>query len=216
MKIYEQYPTMRPYVGKHYSDTGTPSLLLIGESHYVPNDSEHDITPEAWYSGNSSTLSDDELRYISTAQGIEGSRAEGFSNKAHSIWRNSFLEINEFGPAYTDFTRVADDIAFYNFFLRPASTGDSLVVAPQDVEIANEAFRTHYKALKPTAIVFLSILAHSHFHPTEPVSVPVIATPHPGSPWWNREATKYGNKRGRDILADFIKTTNWPKIPDSK
>jgi hypothetical protein len=216
MKFYEQYPTMRPYVGKHYYDTGIPSLLLIGESHYVPCDSKHDTTPEAWYSGSSDTLPEDELYYISTAQLIEDSRAEAFSNPAHSIWRNSFMEINQFGPAYADFTRVADDIAFYNFFLRPAFTGDSLVVAPQDVEIANEAFRAHYEALKPTAVVFLSSLARDYFHPTVPVSVPVIATPHPGCPWWNREAQEYGNKRGRDILADFIKTTNWPKAPDSK
>jgi len=207
---------MRPYVGEHYSDTGFPSLLLIGESHYVPEDSEHDIAPEAWYLGNSGTLSDDELLYISTAQIINKSRVDGFSNPAHSIYRNAFLEINEFGPAYADFTRVADHIAFYNFFLRPAFTGDSLIVTAKDIDIANEAFRAHYEALKPTAVIFFSTLARSYFHPTEPVSIPVIATPHPGCPWWNRTAKKYGDKRGRDILADFIKATSWPKVTDSK
>jgi hypothetical protein len=89
--------------------------------------------------------------------------------------------------------------------------GHSLVVSPQDVGFANEAFRAHCRALKPTAIVFLSRLAHSHFHPSEPLPVPVIAPPHPGSPFWNRVAKKYGNKRGRDILAEFIKTTTWPE-----
>jgi len=209
---------MKPYVGKNYSSTDIPSLLLIGESHYIPDDSELDTSPEAWYSGNSSTLSVDELYYISTAQIIENSRAERFSNKAHSIWRNSFLEINQFGPDYDDYTRVADDIAFYNFFLRPAFTGDSLVVTPQDVEIANEAFRAHYETLKPTAVIFLSSLAHNNFHSNETVSIPVIATPHPGCEWWNRKAKKYGNKRGRDILADYIRTTNWPRcqIPNDR
>jgi hypothetical protein len=94
--------------------------------------------------------------------------------------------------------------------------GDSLAVSAQDVEFANEAFRAHYRALRPTAIVFLSSLAHSHFQPREPLSVPVITTPHPGCAWWNRVAQKYGSKRCRDILADFIKTTNWPRSPDSK
>ncbi len=155
MKFYEQYPMMRPYVGKHYYDTRTPSLLLIGESHYIPEGSQHDITPEAWYYANSTTIQDDDLVfYISTSKIIEKSRTDGFSNAAHSIWRNSFSEINQFGPSYSDYKRVADDIAFYNFFLRPAFTGDSLEVKPQDTEFANEAFIGHCEKLKPTASHF--------------------------------------------------------------
>lgn len=209
MRFYEQYPMMMPYVGKDFHSTGIPSLLLIGESHYVPCGSKYDTTPESWYSVSSETLPDDELYYISTAQLIKDSRGESFSNKAHSIWRNSFMEINQYGPAYADFTHVADNIAFYNFFLRPAFTGKSLVVTPQDVKFANKAFYVHFEVLKPTAVIFLSRLAHNHFHSTVPVSVPIIATPHPGCQWWNRKSQKYGNKRGRDILADFIKTTKW-------
>jgi hypothetical protein len=216
MKHYEQYPTMKPYVGSYYPNTTKPSLLLIGESHYIPEDSTLDTAPAIWYSGTSESLSEDELYYISTAKIIEESRAEAFSNKAHSIWRNSFLEINEFGPRYADFMRISDDIAFYNFFLRPAFTGDSLIVTPQDIEIANEAFHIHYKTLKPTAVVFLSRLAFNYFQPATPISVPVIATPHPGCKWWNKSAQKYGNRRGRDILGDFIKTINWPKASDCK
>lgn len=216
MTHYTLFPMMRPYVGKHFHDAGKPSLLLIGESHYLPEDSTQHITAETWYASSSETLSPDEREWISTAALLDASRAEGFSNTAHSIWSNPLWEINEHGPRYSDYKRVADDIAFYNFFLRPGLEGDSLAVAPQDVEIANEAFRAHYEALKPTAIVFLSSLAHNHFRPSEPLSVPVIATPHPGCEWWNRVAQKYGNRRGRDILADFIKTTNWPQSPDSK
>lgn len=210
MKFYEQYPELKPYVGSNYLERSKPLLLLIGESHYIPDDSKLDRNPASWYLGTSDRLSEDELYYINTAQIIRNSKAEGFSNKAHSIWRNSFSEINEFGPTYSDFTRVADDIAFYNFFLRPAFTGDSLDITAQDVKIAGEAFSAHYKALKPTAIIFLSRLAYNHFCPTEPISVPIIATPHPGCKWWNKEARKYGNKKGRNILGDFIKTTIWP------
>lgn len=214
MKFYEQYPTMRPYVGKHYSSMAIPSLLLIGESHYIPKGSRLNTTPEAWYSGNGSMLTEDELYYINTAQIIEDSRAEAFSNKAHSIWRNTFLEINQFGPAYGDYTRVADDIAFYNFFLRPAFTGASLVVTSQDIEMANEAFQTHCEELKPTGVIFVSRLAHSCFRPTASASIPIIVTPHPGCVWWNRVTPKYGNKRGRDILAEYVRTTNWPKMSE--
>jgi hypothetical protein len=216
MNFYKQYPMMRPYIGNNFHDGDTPSLLLIGESHYLPDSSTQHLNAETWYSSSSETLSSDEIGYISTAALVKGARANDFSNKAHrAIWGNPFQEINEFGPRYSDYKRVADDIAFYNFFLRPGLEGHSLDVSPQDVEFANEAFRIHYQALKPTAIIFLSSLAHKYFHPSEPPSVPVKATPHPGSRWWNRVAKTYCNKKGRDILADFIKTTNWPQSPQN-
>lgn len=216
MSHFTKYPMMRPYVGKNFHDAGTPSLLLIGESHYLPESSSQHATAENWYASSSDTLSADEKEWIDTAALMNDSRANGFSNTAHSIWRNSLWEINQHGPRYSDYKRVADDIAFYNFFMRPGLEGDSLLVSQRDIEVANETFRQNYETLKPTAVIFLSSLAHNHFHPSEPLSVPVIATPHPGCKWWNKVAQKYGNKRGRDILADFIKTTNWPQSPDSK
>lgn len=206
---------MRPYVGDNFHDANTPSLLLVGESHYLPEGSSQHLSAERWYAGSSDTLSPEEIGWISTKVVLKEFRSEGTSNAAFSIWSNAFREINRYGPRYSDYKRVADDIAFYNFFLRPGLEGKSLAVSAQDVEFANEAFRAHHQALKPTAIVFLSSLAHNHFHPSEPLSVPVIATPHPGCAWWNRVAQKYGNKKGRDILADFIKTTNWPKSPET-
>jgi hypothetical protein len=212
MNFYVQYPVMRPYVGKDFHKVGNPSILLIGESHYLDEESPQRSSPEAWYSGGSGALSEYEITFINTARLFEDSRAEGFRKKAHSIMRNALSVINENGPRYPDYRLVADNIAFYNFFLRPAVDGGSLgaELSSQDIEIANEAFRTHFEALKPTAVVFLSSLAHNNFNPLPELSVPVIATPHPGSKWWNLAAAKYGNRRGKDILGDFIKTTNWP------
>jgi hypothetical protein len=208
---------MRPYKGKNFHDACAPSLLLIGESHYLPEGSSQHVSAKTWYESDSYTLSPEERQWISTAAIMEVSRAEGFSNRAQrSIWSNPFWEINEHGPRYQDHKRVADDIAFYNFFLRPGLEGKSLDVSSLDVKFANEAFRLHYQTLKPTAVVFLSRLAHNHFHPSEPLSVPVVATPHPGCAWWNRAAKKHANKRGRDILADFIRSTSWPQGLDFK
>lgn len=193
---------MRPYVGKDFSDKNTPSLLLIGESHYFPEGSFQHLTPETWYAGNSETLTQEEIEYISTAALFDDSRASGFSNRSHSIWSNSLWTINENGPGYSDYTRVADDIAFYNFFMRPALTGDSLLVTEQDAKTANEVFLLLQDELQPSAIVFLSILAYNNFRMS--LSIPSVATPHPGSAWWNRPAARYSNRCGREILADFI------------
>lgn len=211
MTHYNQYPMMRPYVGKHFGRAGTPALLLVGESHYLPEGATQHLSADTWYAGSSSTLTSAEIGWISTADLFDEARNEGFSNKAHTIWRNALWEINEHGPGYSDHTRVADDITFYNFFLRPGIKGKSLVVASRDVQLANDAFVVHFETLKPSAVVFLSRLAHSHFRPPAKCSIPVVATPHPGCKWWNTSTPKYGDRRGRDILGDFVRSLNWPQ-----
>jgi hypothetical protein len=216
MNFYRQYPMMRPYVGKHFHSPNIPSLLLIGESHYLLKTSTQHLSAETWYASSSDSLSEDEREWIHTGDVMKLALANNFALPSHRcILRNPLWEINEYGPRYPDCRRVADDVAFYNFFLRPALEGDSLDVCDLDVRFANDAFRLHYEALKPTHIVFLSRHAQDYFHPSELPSVPVITTPHPCSQWWNRVAQEYGNKRGRDILAEFVRTTNWPQSSPS-
>lgn len=200
---------MRPYKGKRFNAEGFPSLLLIGESHFLDDDSPQRSDPGAWYSGSSATLTDYEISFISTSKLLENATADGFPLPTHSIYSNPFWEINQFGPLYDDYRAISDHVAFYNFFQRPAVDGNSLEseLSERDIETANEVFLQNYNELAPTAVIFLSRLAHEYFR--QSISVPVFATPHPGSAWWNRTATNYGNKRGRDILGDFIKTTTW-------
>ena len=213
MNFYQQYPMMSPYVGKNFRDAGNPAILLVGESHYLDEDSPQRTSPELWYSGSSATLSEYEIMFISTAKLLEDAAANNFPSKTHSIYRNPFWEINEYGPHYSDYKLVADDIAFYNFFLRPAVNGDSLEheLSSMDTAMANEAFLMHCETLQPTAVVFLSMLARECC--TASLSIPIVATPHPGCAHWNSVRQKYGNKRGRDLLGDFVKTTNWAKVP---
>jgi hypothetical protein len=157
------------------------------------------------------TLSAKEKAGIDIRAILEAACAGNFSNPVYSIWGNSLREINEHGPRYPDRRQVADYVAIYNFFLRPGLKGKSLKVAAEDVAFANQAFRLHYADLRPSAVIFLSRLAYRYFQRPKSLAVPVIVTPHPGSSWWNQKSKKYGSKRGRDILADFIKTTTWPE-----
>ena len=109
---------------------------------------------------------------------------------------------------------MAKDVAFVNFFLRPApEKGGSLAwhVTDKDVEVANAAFAMRLEQLAPSAIVFVSSLAYRWFQPVASLAVPIIGTPHPTSQWWNRKAKRYGGKRGRDVLGDFVSTLKWPK-----
>ena len=84
MNLYRQYPMMRPYVGNNFHGANTPSLLLIGESHYLPKNSSQHLSAETWYASSSGTLSPDEVEWISTAAILEYARADRFSN-----WRES-------------------------------------------------------------------------------------------------------------------------------
>jgi len=208
--FYVNYPMMQPYVGDRYHGA-TTKLLLIGESHYLPLRSRQHLTASDWYGGTSATLTEEEKIWISTAPIIRGAVAENFRKKAHWIWKNAFKVINEAGPKYADYKLVAKDIAFFNFFLRPAKTGKSLGVTPDDVVIANDAFALHHSALRPTAVIFLSALAHANFKaPPAARGTKVVVTMHPSSAWWNRASKKRGNKSGRQILHDYIATTSWP------
>lgn len=206
-RFYASYPMMQPYVGDRFREA-TTKLLLIGESHYLPHDSSQHLSPEDWYGGTSATLRAAEKIWISTAQIVRGAVAAKFANKAHWIWKNAFETINAAGPKYADYASVAGDVAFYNFFLRPAKRGLSLECRPEDEALANEAFSLHYENLQPSCVIFLSVLARRHFRATP--GVKVIATTHPSSAWWNRTARTRGNRSGRQILHDYVATTRWP------
>jgi hypothetical protein len=204
-----QYPTMTPYVGEGYYDAGRPSLLLIGESHYLPAGSTQHLESDRWYNGSSATLDEKELYWISTARIITESRMLGFTNRSHSIWRKSFQVINEIGPKHPDYRDVADGVAFYNFFYRPGLEGKSLSVQCEDTKVAQEAFAAVYDSLRPAGIVFLSKLAYAHWNSDDYPHVNVVATPHPGCCWWNRPAKAYNNRTGRECLEDFLLAFDW-------
>jgi hypothetical protein len=214
MDFYTRYPMMTPHVGINYHLRTKPSLLLVGESHYLPHGATQHITPAKWYCGNHETLTPEQAHWLDTAGVLRNAYDDNFSNKAHWIWKNAFEVINDAGPQYPEARLVANDVAFVNFFLRPARhKGGSLGrhVTDQDVELANTAFAMHLERLAPTAVVFVSRLAHGRFQPPVSLSVPVISTPHPTCHWWNRKSKRDGGKRGRDVLADFVSTLKWPQ-----
>jgi len=211
MRFYDQYPMMKPFVGQRFRDPRKPSILLVGESHYLPKESSIHMDPASWYAGTADALSAREISWISTAAGVRFACDQRFKNKAFSIWRNSFKVINASGPRYGDFVRVADDIAFYNFFLRPAYQGLSVKVTALDEPFANEAFTMWCRELTPTIVVFLSALAHRSLRNRE-VNTSVAVVPHPASQWWSRASSPYGGKPGREALAECIAALHWPQV----
>jgi hypothetical protein len=199
---------MKPFIGKEFG-TALPRLLLIGESHYFPRASTCHMDPTIWYSSDAAKLNDTERGWIDTPGLIKDSREDGFSNRAHSIWRNSFQVLNDYGPKFAAFDEVTDHIAFYNFFQRPAYEGDSLAPTNDDFRAANDTYAQVISEVSPTAVVFLSRLAHNHISPHSQTLSQTIVVPHPGCVWWNRRAKKYGNRAGWEVLADLAKSLPW-------
>jgi hypothetical protein len=208
MRFYQQYPMMKPFVGARFRDERQPAILLVGESHYLPPASTVHLDEASWYAGTAEALSETEASWISTAQIVRAACAERFKNKAYSIWRNSFKTINDHGPRYPDVVQVAEDVAFYNFFLRPARTGRSIRVGPLDLERANEAFAHWCRELRPTLVVFLSALAHRSLRAGD-TTLPISVVPHPASQWWYRPSMAYGGKSGREALAHCVAGLEW-------
>lgn len=210
--IYQRYPMMLPFEGRRPGKNGSPKLLLVGESHYLPDKSTQHLTTEGWYGGSSLSLTEKEQSHINPTSVIRKSMPGGFKDRAKSIFLNSFQVINDFGPQYEDYREVAEEVVFYNYFLRPAKEGKSLCVEETDIIIADEVFREVYHRYEPGAVVFLSRLANRKFRAKEIVTVPIVATPHPGCAYWNRATKKYRNKNGREILAEFIGQLQWRKV----
>ncbi|HEX3150536.1 MAG TPA: hypothetical protein VHR66_20835 [Gemmataceae bacterium] len=187
--------------------------MLIGESHYFPQEPYKDgmtstrqhLDANTWYQGNVTTLTPDERKWIDPTGIITRSSEKGFSNRAHSIFKNSFFEINLHGPKYSDYRGVGEVVVFYNYFLRPALFGKFLQVVNKDKQIAEEVFKLVVDKYCPGAIVFLSKLAFGTWKASAayPASIPIVATPHPGCAHWNR--LSYGGKKGKEILGEFIK-----------
>ena len=213
LDIYKQFPEMKYFIGKNYVPGGKKALLVIGESNYLPEGSEIWKDPVKWYSSSSADLTDDEREWINIS-GImndEASKGKGFPNPAHSIFRLGFQKINEYGPKYSDYRDILDDIVFYNYFLRPAENGDSIVpfLEQIDMEIADQHFEDIVSMLKPRGIVFLSRGAASRCSKINSLTIPCAKAPHPGCKYWNIKCDCYGNRHGCDVVQDGLADLSW-------
>ena len=212
-KHYLQYPCMTPRVGKNYAAPEHKRLLILGESHYLPKKSIAHLDAEAWYANDDSSLSSTEKCWVSTSKIITESAKNGFKNKAHSIYKNIAWELNEAGIKNNDFCQAIEEVAYYNFFQRPAIEGLSLEVAELDVEVAEATLTWFIENHSPELIVFTSTLAGGFAKKTlAKYNLPYVVTPHPGCAWWNKTAKKYKGMRGRDLLSSFLSKEQWMNI----
>jgi len=209
---YKKYPVMKPWVGSNYVSDKHKKLLVLGESHYLPEGSTKSHDLDAWYSGSEDSLDDEEKGWIHTRGIIKKNVEDNYCNSAHGIFRNIAKAVNSVGCQYASPLEAMNDIAFMNYFQRPAEkTGESIHVGQKDVEIATSVLTDVIETLAPDIVIFVSFKAAWHGKCiVESLNIPVTATPHPTCRWWNKQTKKYGGY-GRDVIPKFLTMNEWYK-----
>ena len=104
------------------------------------------------------------------------------------------------------------NIAFSNYFLRPAEvSGESIVVAGEAEELRSfEQLRALENQYRPDLIVFVSKKAYESFLRTAQkqqasgLLSKARSIPHPNTSWWNRPITQYEGRTGKEQLEKIL------------
>lgn len=207
---YQKYPNLIPWVGKDYQKSQN-RLLILGESHYLEENSEYHHEPVSWYAGVDVSQCDD-LTWMETAGIIRKGLENGWKKKSRLIYKNLSNALIESGISEFNVSQPFNQICYLNYFQRPAETlGKSIKVSESDSEHSAIVVREVISIVKPNIVVFSSTLAWNNASEVGVIEllkekgIKVARVPHAGMHWWNRVAKKYGNKTGKDLFIDFIK-----------
>lgn len=199
---YRVHPEMIAWVGRNYSAQPV-KILIIGESHYLPDQCSYHRLPEKWYAG----VSDDEKTnsgdYFTRRIIVRGIN-NNWKERSKTIYRNIERALLESTLFREKPTNAFTEIAFMNYFQRPAQrAGDSIAATGIDSRIAASVHLAVTGIIAPDIVVFTSRLAWSHaknHYSSNPAAggIEPINTPHPGSAWWGRRSEKYQGKTGKE------------------
>ena len=186
INFFKKFPNLKPFVGKTYSRY---KILIVGESHFLRQDFKNQISDD-FYKGDESLLGRGVYENILSLD----TTYECSKDKLHNIHRNLSGALKEVGLDY-------QNIAYYNFFLKPAVNGMSIIPTDLDRDVANCVFAEIIAILQPKLIVFVSRKSFDHFKKTTKVNI----VPHPTCSWWNRKSRKYQNRTGREKFICLMK-----------
>lgn len=228
---YKKFPQMLPWVGSQYGkDHG--KILIISTSHYLPEGSTIQKTPESWYNSSIEDLGIDpiekesEIRWSDTA-GVISSGMKYWNNGGHRIFRTLHMAMEKAGidlPQGTN-NNLFRYMAFYNFFQRPAEvSGESIQNTPEDNKIAYDVFESVVEILNPDAIFVVSkkvwdVLMNKYWETSKPEkenrlqietkSKYLISgfAPQPSAyKYWNKTYSEYDNDfSGKEEFIDFMR-----------
>ncbi len=209
---YKFYPEMKPWVGDRYAEVGL-KVLIIGESHYLKSGSNYHHDAKAWYDGVKVSDKKD-WGWIKTRDIISNGIAAKWKGGSKLIYKNIEKGLYEAGFCGREQSTAFSDIAFLNYFQRPAQkTGESIKVTKLDSDVSHYVVSQVVATISPDIVIFASSLAWKHAKQSGLVQkingkgIKCTRVPHPGMPWWNRVSKAYGNKTGKQHFVSYIKET---------
>lgn len=182
--IFERFPELIPYVGENYYSSYHKKLIFIGESNYFPDEFEPLVEKIKRY-GNSTLLTSDEIPFLHdfvevfpdeykwykeyTGKPIPQSIKSFVGNAiGYKTFNDNVFSLIERILEKNAGTKGSglDQVAFYNYFLRPAvdkGKAKGFKPKPLDREVAGAALCGIIECLHPQVIVFVSKLAFREF-----------------------------------------------------
>ena len=198
---YKKFPTMIPFIGESYASNKHKKLLLIGESNYFPKDSKIHLSAEEWYNSNQDDLTDEEIEWID-CQGLLNCE---WKSDGHFIYRELNSSINSLNFKYNN--RPIDEVAFINFFQRPAEDGNSFrtLCIEKDVEVAINTISSVIEIIHPNVIVLTSKFAWDNGGYVlkdryKEIYIDFVCHPGTGGRYWHNKEYPHGKKKFLSIL----------------
>ena len=211
---YSRYPNLLPWVGTGYRATPL-KLLILGESHYLPEQVVYHLDPEAWYAGVD-LPADNSVAWMRTRGVVAKGLETNWKGKSKTIFRRLSVSLAEAG--FSNGAAPFSRLAYMNYFQRPAEvTGDSIRVSDLDRKVSAKVLEEVAQVLQPHAIVFCTKLAWNAAVSQELIESlrgagrVVDHTPHPGSAWWYRTARKRQGRNGHEVFLDILRAATQPE-----
>lgn len=207
--IFMRFPELIPAVGDNYwrEDGKHRKMLLIGESNYFPESLSSEsifMDAEQWYRGDATALIPESIKdAVSNWTGYPPF-VKVFKFATNELIANGVPVEPAKGPL--------DEMAFYNYFLRPAlNDGKNKGFKAQaiDEEVAGTALTGIIEKLTPDLVVFVSKSAYNSFvkycnrHSISFPNVHIDAVAHPSCAWWNRGGGWNGHEKFRNLLNEY-------------
>lgn len=194
------HPQLLPFVGSKW-EASKHKILLVAESHYLPKEYNNKFGPDEWYKVTSNSFKDYRLiGYTDTRANVEGVE----ESWGHSIHKNVVRSFNNvFG--YTSPMESYSQIAFYNYFQRPAEeNGKSIRSTHEDHQLAFDFHLYLKEKIQPDWVMFLSKKAYHLYIGFGGSGDRVSTVPHPTSSWWNRKSKSHSNRTGKEKFEEII------------
>lgn len=201
---YKLYNEMLPYIG---SDFKKKRILLISESHFAPEYKEAPKSQE-WYAGE---CTDKEILGNVNTRNVIGNY---FKEKGHRLFSNIESVLKE-----TNADINLNEVAWYNFYQRPAEFSVEIKPAKIDSIQSLEVFEKNLEIIEPKVVLFLSKNAFNclqHFdkkdrvydtgmraHKYKNYDIKMQSVPHPNSVWWNKKSGD-NNETGRERMLRLL------------